>query len=393
MIGAQTNSPDPDEAETPEGTVEAPTEDDSPPRRPRGRPPVAPEKRTRDPQGRPYRVTSFDVAAEAGVSQSTVSRALAGDPVVSEATRQRVRAAAERLRYHIDENAARLRTGRTGTIAVVVISRPDELPGDFNPFYTTLLGAICAASSRAGHETLVSFQDREETLFGRYQEQRKADGLIVIGTNENRPAWDYFARVAQEGAALVCWGGPTDELNWVRNDNAAGARLAVEHLLASGYRRIACIASEVSPQRQFKERYDGYVACMAEAGLTPRLVTIEEGLPRDEQGRRAATALLASGEPFDAIFAACDETALGVLHALRAAGIDVPGDVGVVGFDGIRAGAHATPRLTTIAPDCDAAADILIERLLAVIAGRPGEHQRAPVKLLVRDSTRRPQSA
>lgn len=77
-------------------------------------------------KARNYRVTSFDVAAEAGVSQSTVSRALAGDPVVSEATRLRVAEAARRLNYSVDENAARLRTGKTGTLAVVVICRPDE---------------------------------------------------------------------------------------------------------------------------------------------------------------------------------------------------------------------------------------------------------------------------
>ena len=82
-----------------------------------------------------HRVTSFDVAAEAGVSQSTVSRALAGDPVVSEATRSRVHAAAAKLNYHVDENAARLRTGKTGTLAVVVICRAGENLKDFNPFY------------------------------------------------------------------------------------------------------------------------------------------------------------------------------------------------------------------------------------------------------------------
>ena len=84
---------------------------------------------------RRIRVTSFDVAAEAGVSQSTVSRALAGDTVVSAATRARVAEAARKLNYHIDENAARLRTGRTGTLAVVVICRPGEGMQDFNPFH------------------------------------------------------------------------------------------------------------------------------------------------------------------------------------------------------------------------------------------------------------------
>ena len=342
------------------------------------------------PHRRPYRVTSFDVAAEAGVSQSTVSRALAGDPVVSEATRTRVTEAAAKLNYHIDENAARLRTGRTGTLAVVIICRPGENIRDFNPFYSALLGSICAAASRRGHETLVSFQDLPERLWGRYQEQRKADGIIVIGTNENREAWDYFRDLGQrDGNHLVCWGSPYDGLDWVRSDNAAGARLATGHLLDAGYRQIVCIASQTSPQRQFNERYDGYAARMVEAGLPPRLIAIEEGLSREEQGRRAVASLIADGQPFDAIFAVCDELALGVLHGLRETGISVPDQVGLVGFDGIRAGAHASPPLTSIEPDFQAAGTMLVDRLLTSIAGKGGENQRVPVSLLERGSSKR----
>ena len=121
---------------------------------------------TDKPKARAFRVTSFDVAAEAGVSQSTVSRALAGDPVVSEATRARVAAAAAKLNYSVDENAARLRTGRTGTIAVVVICRHDEDRKDLNPFTYALLGTICAAASARGFETLVSFQDEPGRRLG-----------------------------------------------------------------------------------------------------------------------------------------------------------------------------------------------------------------------------------
>lgn len=345
--------------------------------------------KTRPIAPRPYRVTSFDVAAEAGVSQSTVSRALAGDPVVSEATRLRVAEAARKLNYHVDKNAARLRTGRTGTLAVVLICRPGENRKDVNPFYFSLLGSICAAASNRGHETLVSFQDTAENLFGRYQEQRKADGLIVIGTTENREAWAYFQDIAASGDNIVCWGAPWDDLPWVRSDNALGARLAVEHLIARGYRQIACFASETSPQRQFKERYDAYLAVMAEAGLEPHLVPIEKGLPRDEQGRRAVDALVASGRPFDGVFAVCDEIAIGVLEALKDKGYAVPEQVGLIGFDGLRAGAHVTPSLTTIEPDFQAAGGILVDRLISLIAGKPSDLLRAPVRLLERGSTRK----
>lgn len=344
---------------------------------------------TTTPRQRTYRVTSFDVAAEAGVSQSTVSRALAGDPVVSEATRLRVAEAARKLNYSIDENAARLRTGRTGTLAVVVICRPDEDRKDLNPFTYSLLGTICAAASVRGYETLVSFQDGPQNLSGRYEERRKADGLIVIGTTQNLTAWDYYHDLAQSGMKLVCWGSPFNDLEWIRSDNHAGARVATGHLIDSGFRQIVCIGSVNSLQRQFLERWEGYSERMAEAGLTPRLVEIEENLSREEQGRRAVRALKASGEPFDAIFAVCDELALGVLRELTETGTRVPQDCGLIGFDGIRAGGQSNPTLSSIEADFAAAGAMLVDKLLAVIAGTAHDLRRVPVKLLARDSTRR----
>lgn len=331
------------------------------------------------------------MAALAGVSQSTVSRALAGDPVVSEPTRTRVLAAARELNYHIDENAARLRTGRTGTLAVVVISREGEDHKDVNPFYFSLLGAICAAASSRGHETLVSFQDAAETLSGRYEEQRKADGLIVIGTTANRAAWNYFRSVGESGAHIVYWGSPFDAgLDWIRADNAEGARLATNHLIANGYRRIACITSAHSPQRQFQERYEGYVGRMGEAGLPTRAVEIDETLPREEQGRKAVANLIALDEPFDAIFVVCDQIALGVLLELHERGIAVPGQVGVVGFDGIRSGGYAIPPLTSVEPDFQTAGTMLVDKLLKRIADQPTDERRVPVRLVPRASSKGP---
>ena len=338
---------------------------------------------------RQVRVTSFDVAAEAGVSQSTVSRALAGDPVVSETTRRRVAEAARKLNYSVDENAARLRTGRTGTLAVVVICRPDEDRKDLNPFTYALLGTICAAASTRGYETLVSFQDSPLNLSGRYEEQRKADGTIVIGTTQNELAWRYFRDLAQAGAHQVCWGSPYDELEWIRADNHGGARLATGHLIESGYRRIACIGSAGPLQRQFQERYDGYAERMAEAGLEPWLIESDYGLAREEQGRLAARALLGSGQAFDAIFAVCDEIALGALQELAEAGVRVPQDAALIGFDGIRASTLAMPPLSTVQADFAAAGAMLVDKLLAGIAGESHKPRRVPVQLLVRESTRR----
>ena len=124
------------------------------------------------PENRIVRVTSFDVAEAAGVSQSTVSRALAGDTSISEPTRKRVIEAAARLNYQVDENAARLRRGRTGTLALVMICRPGQDRKDLNPFYFALLGSTCAAAAARGYEVLVAFQDSPANFWGHFQERR-----------------------------------------------------------------------------------------------------------------------------------------------------------------------------------------------------------------------------
>lgn len=339
------------------------------------------------PAKRPARVTSFDVAEAAGVSQSTVSRALAGDASISEPTRMRVAEAARKLNYQVDENAARLRRGRTGTLTVLMICRAGQDRDAINPFYFSLLGSVCAAAAARGFETLVSFQDSPENFWGLYQERRKADGMIVIGTTENTAAWDYF-RALPEGTHWVCWGSPHDDLAWVRSDNLSGATLATRHMLVRGYTKIACIGSLTSPQRQFKERFEGYARAMQDAGLEPRLIEFEPGHSREEQGRRAVAHLIESGEPFDGLFAVCDEMALGALKELAAHNIKVPEQVGIVGFDGIRAGAWSSPPLTTIEPDFHIAGELLVDKLLGVIAGDETSARRAPVRLVVRGSTR-----
>lgn len=333
------------------------------------------------------RATSFDVAERAGVSQSTVSRALAGSQAITEATRARVLKAAEELGYVIDERAARLRRGRTGTLAVVVIGRQDEPASAINPFYFSLLGSVCAAAAAQGYETLVSFQSDADSLFGKYQERGQADGMIVIGTAINHAAWEYFHELGGDGRAVAFWGSPFDELDWVRSDNFAGGELATRTLVEAGCRAIVHIGTPDSPQRQFAERYDGYRAAMAQAGLTPVLQLVDESLDREAQGHRAIADLIAAETPFDGLFVACDAIALGALEELRARGIAVPGECALVGFDGIRAGEHSNPALTSIEPDFATAGALLVQTALGQQAD---ERRRVPVRLLRRESVRTP---
>ena len=335
------------------------------------------------------RPTSIDVAERAGVSQSTVSRALAGSEVITEATRARVLRAAEEIGYFVAERAARLRRGSTGTIAVVVICRPGQGAADINPFSYMLLGSVCLAASERGFETLVSFQAREEDLFGHYEERGWADGLVVIGTTTNRAAWDYFRKLESADRNVAYWGSPFEDLEWVRSDNRAAGRLAVEHLLARGYRAPCFLGAIDSAQHQFAERYEGYCEAMRAAGLNPSLIATREGATREEEGAEACARYLAGGGRGDAIFAACDAMALGALEELARRGVSVPGEVGLVGFDDLPATRYSRPPLTTIAPDAAAAGGLLIDAVLG-----NGEHEaegrrRVPVSLVARGSTAR----
>ena len=336
--------------------------------------------------GKPYRVTSIDVAERAGVSQSTVSRALSGSETITEATRRRVEQAAAELGYHVNMRAAGLRKGETGTIAIVVIGREGQGPAAINPFYYSLLGSTCAAAAERGYEALVSFQAKEEELFGHYVGRRQADGVVVIGTATNRAAWDYFRKVASQSSAIAFWGSPFDDAVWVRSDNGAGGRLAVERLVSGGAKDIVFVGDPNSSQKQFRERYEGYRAAMESAGLEARDPAVPQAGERVTQGRSAVAELCDSGTKFDGLFFACDAMALGALEELASRGVAVPGDVGVVGFDGLGSGEFSSPPLTTVEPDFAEAGRLLVETALAG-EGEQAE-RRVPVRLVERASAK-----
>lgn len=335
---------------------------------------------------RPHRVTSIDVAERAGVSQSTVSRALSGSETITEATRRRVEQAAKELGYHVNARAAGLRKGETGTIAIVVIGREGEGAAAINPFYYSLLGSTCAAAAERGYEALVSFQAQEDDFFGHYVARRQADGVVVIGTATNEAAWDYFRTCAEESEAIAFWGSPFDDAVWVRSDNAEGGRIAVERLIAGGAKRIVFVGDTGSSQRQFRERYEGYVAAMENAGLEAAEPVVAEGEDRVSQGRASIAKLCDDRADFDGLFFACDAMALGALEELSARGIAVPGQVGVIGFDGLGSGEFSSPPLTTVQPDFALAGQLLVETALARGEERP--LRRVPVKLVERASAR-----
>ena len=329
------------------------------------------------------RPTSFDVAERAGVSQSTVSRALRNSPGVNAETRARVSAAARELGYVVDRHASSLRLKSSETIALVTICRPGEDRSAINPFYFALLGSIAAATSARGFNLLVSFQENPDNFRADFVASGLADAMIVIGTTSNRAAWQYFADAQASGLDFVCWGSPGSPFHWMRSENDIGGQLAAEHFIATGRRHIAFVGPQQSPQRQFDERRDGFTAALAARGLSPVVAEPPAAADRHAQGVAAVQALLEAHPKTDAIFAASDMLALGVLQGLKEAGRRVPQDVALIGFDGIRAGTLADPALTTLEPDLDAAGEALVAMALEDDE-RTRSGTRIPVHLVVR---------
>ncbi len=335
-----------------------------------------------------FKANSFDIAQKVGVAQSTVSRALRGDKCVSEATRERIRAAAAELNYVVDRNASNMRLKTTFTLALVVIYRAEATIASVSSFHHMLIGCIAEAAAERGYNILISFQNDAENLFGRYQDSRMADGLIVIGTTLNRAAWDYFKSVAADDRAITSWCAPERGLDSIMCDNAAGVRLATEHLIAGGCKNIVFIGPAEHGEMQFDERHDAFAEVMAQHSLRPVTAPAISAMSREQVGYDSVTALLQADTAFDGVFAANDAIGIGALRALRDHNIRVPEDVSVVGFDAIPAGSSYNPSITSIEPDYHQAGKLLVQSVCAQIAGTENINDRVGVKLVVRESSR-----
>ena len=336
---------------------------------------------------RPHeRPTSFDIAYRAGVSQSTVSRALRGDPNVNKETREKIQAIARELKYKVDKNASNLRRQCSNTIAVLFFEDPSPDASQINPFFLSMLGSITRACANSSYDLLISFQMFAQDWNEDYEDSGKADGLILLGYGDYLAYRQHLEQLLEQGTRFVRWGAVLEGQPGVSigSDNYQGGRDATEHLIALGRRKIAFLGDASNHYPEFSERYRGYRAAMDAAGLADGIQV--DAVSSEESGAAATATLLSMGETFDAIFAASDLIAAGALHALRDAGLEVPRDVSVVGYDDISAASLVNPSLTTVAQDTWLAGEKLVEVLMRLVQGEPAESIVLPTKLIVRRS-------
>ncbi|WP_239537780.1 LacI family DNA-binding transcriptional regulator [Dyella mobilis] len=325
-----------------------------------------------------------------GVSQSTVSRALRGSPLVSEETRQRIKAAADQLNYKVDKNASNLRSQHSGTLALLLFEDPTADESHINPFFLSMLGSITRACALRGYDLLISFQQLSYNWHADYADTKKADGLILLGYGDYLAYLDKLQNLADQGMRSIRWGAvlPDQPDISIGCDNFQGGRAIALHLLEQSCRRIAFLGDASSHYPEFFERYRGYVAGLQEAGLAadPAL-QVDAAESTEQAGYQALESLLARDTPFDAVFAASDLIAIGAMRALADRCIKVPEQVAVAGFDDIPMSRFLNPPLTSVLQDTKLAGETLVDNLLRLIRGEPVETRLLPVKLVVRRSS------
>ncbi|MEO5654139.1 MAG: LacI family DNA-binding transcriptional regulator [Marmoricola sp.] len=330
-----------------------------------------------------------DVAAAAGLSTATVSRALRGLAGVSEATRQRVLDAAVALNYVPSRAAAGLASGKTRTVAVVV-------PHVTRWYFATVVQGAEEVFRREGYDLLLfnlgGDPEARHRVLQTHQLTKRADALLILGLQptEAEKIWlrDHAPPVALVGASVPEW--PS-----VRIDDAAAAATAVLHLLELGHRRIAFVGGDLDEALDFatpRARRYGYRSTLATAGIVPDPALEQVGLFTIAGGVEAGKRLLALSDPPTAVFCASDEMAIGVLRSAQLAGLRVPEDLSVVGIDDHEMAEFLD--LTTVAQPVleqgRRAARQVLDLLSAARSGTPADHNdhlELPTELVVRGST------
>lgn len=284
-------------------------------------------------------ITIKDIAERAGVSYATVSRALNGQPDVSDVTRSRVFELAEEMGYQPNAIARSLVKRKSMIIALIV-------PDVSNPFFADITMAVNAAAEQAGYTTMVCntgwdpVKEREKL---RIMVEQRVDGIILKPTAFIRPG----ALEALNVPVVLFWHAMPDELSYIEVDHEAGSRMAVRHLIERGYTRIAYIGGqETSPSNQI--RLLAYQQTLQENTLTVDPRWISFGSFNITGGYQRMNAMMNLSEPPDAVFCGNDIIAMGVLQYARENGVRVPEDFGIIGFDDISYASLPLINLSTV---------------------------------------------
>ncbi|HWE59709.1 MAG TPA: LacI family DNA-binding transcriptional regulator [Solirubrobacteraceae bacterium] len=340
--------------------------------------------------------TIADVARIAGVSKATVSRALNDSTLVSAETRERVRAIAQQHGFEMNATARSLSRRETNVIALATYpyepfgpteAAPGFVPTDKLPdtFVLEVMSGLAAGLHARGYDLLVIQIDSKETgWISRYLDSGRVDGFVLMAAS---CTIKHLEALETRGAPFVVWGldSTSHAYSTVSGDSYAGGRIATQHLLDTGRRRITFIGGPETEQ-EAQDRYRGYASALrgAHVGVDASLVTY--GWYSSESATLRMRELLAAHGDIDAVFACSDVMAIAAIEELRAAGRRVPDDVAVVGYDDVALAAHANPPLTTVRQPGPLAGRLLADSLIQQLRTGAVGHVSIPAELVVRES-------
>lgn len=312
-------------------------------------------------------VTIKDIAKKLGISYATVSRALNNHPEVSAETRKMILKTAEEMGYKPNAIARGLVMRQTTTLGLVI-------PDITNPFFPEVARGVEDAASEGGYNVFLcntNWDPAKERTLIQLLEEKRVDGLLVAPVTHDL---SYLKQVEERGTPVIVLGrtSETVDLNYVVIDNVKGGLLAVEHLIKQGHVNIAFVGgleTDVSNQ----ERLEGYQLALLKKEIPVKQEYIIHDSFKQESGYESARKLLDLPNRPSAIFAANDVLALGTTRAVEEAGMKVPGDIAVVGFDDIPFASYAEVQLTSISQPKyimgEMAAKVLIEEIKGINRG------------------------
>lgn len=340
----------------------------------------------------PKRPTIADVARLAGVSNGTVSFTLNDRPGVAAATRERVLAACEELGWTPDARARALSTSRSSALGLV-IARPPELLGS-DPFFAPFIAGIESVLALRGHVLVLQVigGDGEERAYRRLASEGRVDGVFLTDLRVQDPRPALLRRIGMPALAVGRQrGGPL--LPSVLLDDLGGIAAAVEHLVALGHRRVAYVGGP-DDLVHGADRHQAWLEAVTGAGLVPGPDLVGDFTAAG--GAKATAEAMAADPRPTAVVYANDLMAIAGIHQVVAAGLRVPEDVSVTGFDDVELAAHVSPPLTTVTTDAMAWGAQAATRLLDLVDGRAApalqdtDRDSTAVRLVVRGSTAAP---
>jgi DNA-binding LacI/PurR family transcriptional regulator len=328
--------------------------------------------------------TIADIADLAGVSKSTVSRALNDSPLIGDETKERIRTIAREHSFRLNVPARQLSLQQSHTIAFVTHAYHEEF-SVADLFGLEIMGGVSTGLSAHGYDMLVVHVNPMDVEWAhKYLDSGQVDGFILLTSTRKS---DHIQALVEMGAPFIAWGSPSPGLTYcsVSGDNLSGGKLATNHLIDTGRRRIAFLGGPPE-EVEVQHRYKGYEIALLAAGMSVDPALVAYGDFTETSGGVAMRSLLDQAPNLDAVFVNSDLMAMEAMNVIRDHGSLVPEDIAVVGYDDLSIALHSNPPLTTIRQNIPLAGKLLAQNLLQYLETGVVTNTSIPVELIIRQS-------